>query len=177
MESTDIVTEIEQRPVDKFSAVVGKIVVGTSWISFAGMMIMVGLVVVDIILRVVSNTTIYGVYDWVCFMMIPVGFFALGLATWNEEHVSVTIITDKLSPGFNKVLELINYCIAIALTVILAWRSIVQAGVSHAMGTKAIEFPLHTFWFYYVIGAGYILFTLVLVLQTMKHVINWRKPE
>jgi TRAP-type C4-dicarboxylate transport system permease small subunit len=159
---------------DKFKVFVGKVANGTSWISFAGMLIMVFLVMADIFYRLFANQTIYGVYDWVCFMMIPVGFFALGISTWRGEQVTVTILTDHMPKLINKILELFNFVCSAILVIIFVWRNIVQAGVVHQMGTKAIQFPLHTFWFYYVIAAGYCVFLFVIIMQLIGHILKWR---
>lgn len=162
---------------DKLERVAYRIAHGASRVSLFGMLVMIALMVADILLRLFINYTIYGVFDWVCFMMIPIGFSALSIATIRGEQVSVTLLVDHFPKCVVKVLDLLCYIISFGMTIVFIWRNIVQAKSAMLLGLKAIQFPLKTFWFYYVIAIGYALMAFVLIVMIIGAIVKWRDDK
>ena len=151
-----------------------KFILGTSRISFVGILIIIVITVLDVVLRLTINHTVYGVYNWVCYLMVPIAFFAIPLTTIKREHVGVTVLTDVFPKIIVKILRLLCLLVSLGLTIVFAWKNIDQAAVVNMIGSKPIQLPIKTFWFYYGISAGFILMAVVLVLLIIEAIIKWR---
>jgi TRAP-type C4-dicarboxylate transport system permease small subunit len=77
----------------------------------------------------------------------------LGLALANCEmtdfNIAMDIVTEKLSPGIQKVIEILIYLVSLGFWAIVVWRVFVYASTSYTNGrvTATASIPLYPFIF------------------------------
>ena len=78
-------------------------------------------------------------------------FSALGYALMHGDHIRVTLLSERLSPAAQRVLQMAGALVGIGLTALLAWRTGVMALDSFRNGTFSIAgsglplWPVHAF--------------------------------
>ncbi len=95
-------------------------------------MIAVGLMVLhvtaDVAMRGLLNQPIQGTLEMMAYWyMVAISFVGLWLAQVNFEHISVTMITERLDPASRRVLDVAIALITVVFLVSLGWFSAVHA--------------------------------------------------
>ena len=72
---------------------------GLSWAGAACLVVMMGITVVDVVLRGTFRTPVFGTYDIVEVTLVGVIFLALPEVFLREQHVTVDVIDQIVPPG------------------------------------------------------------------------------
>jgi len=93
-----------------------------------GLAFMMGVTVVDVVLRAVGKP-IVGSVELICFSGAVVVGFAIPYASWTKAHVYVDMVQNKLQPPAQKALYIITRCIGVVLFLFVAYNFILY-GIS-----------------------------------------------
>jgi len=137
------------------------------------------LVLVNIIMRNVFIRPIEGTYELVG-LLVATG---LGLALANCEmtdfNIAMDIVTEKLSRGAQKAIEILIYIVSLGFWAIVVWRIFVFASTSYTNGrvTATASIPLYPFIF--ILGFNVFCLCAVLAYKLIRTVKELRKaaPE
>jgi TRAP-type C4-dicarboxylate transport system permease small subunit len=93
-------------------------------ISAAGIVLIMVIVVTDVVLRKSTGGSLPGGIEYSTVLLVFVAFLGLGFAQAAGEHISTTILTDKLSPRTAAIVRGIGMAL---VTVVIAWMAWVSA--------------------------------------------------
>lgn len=132
---------------------------------------MVCLTFLDVLLRYLFNSPIKGVYDVTQVALIVVVYLGIAYTHNQKGHVSIDVITDRLSPKGRLVIDTITTILAIGIFSILIWRGseqflyTLETGTIHSQYIKIPSAP-----FAAIIPFGCLLLTLLLLRDLLKNI-------
>lgn len=118
-------TIVQDRPARK---VLGAINRGSSVlmaVSGIALVIMLGLVASDVLLRNLFGVAVTGVSEYVSQWMMPATIlFAMAFTERKKDHIRVTIVEDSMMDRPQQVFAVLGQSLAVIVSVILAWGSL-----------------------------------------------------
>jgi len=139
-------------------------------IGVAMLLLMMFLVAVDVCLRYVFNSPIEGVYEAVEFIMAVVFCYSIAYTQRNKGHVSVNLLTSKLSRRHQAIMGSMVALISFVVFALMTWQSFIKAGDAMRAGETSIGGigpfgALRVFPFMYLTSAGCLAFCLELLVD------------
>jgi TRAP-type C4-dicarboxylate transport system permease small subunit len=131
------------------SGIIKKIFSITDMLAGVCFFSVMALVLANIIMRNVFKQPIKGTVEMVG-LLIATG---LGLALANCEmldgNIAMDVVTEKLSRGTQKIIEIVTYFIALSFWAIVVWRVFIYANTSYINGrvTSTASIPIYPFIF------------------------------
>ncbi len=129
------------------------------------------LVMTEVVLRSIFGTSLIGVNEVVEFLLVAFVFLGLGRSSLAKAHVTVTIITEKLSPSARNVIDGAMSLIAAAVWLLASWQTLLNARViqvSQVM-SPTVDVPIHPFIYLTGFGCG-----LMGIAQLVDVATRWR---
>lgn len=105
------------------------------------LIVMMGINVVDVILRAAFNAPIFGTYEIVELTLAAVGFFAIAETFLRKEHVSIELIDQIAPPRMVAFLEVFGLGMTLLFFALLVWYMVPSALDSLAF--NSVSFDLH----------------------------------
>ncbi len=144
-----------------------------SWISGAAIFFMMILMVADAIGRKIVGSVPGGYYATIAILIIVL-FFSQGYAQMRKAHITIDLVTSKLSKKTQRILSIITNLMAVFFFGVVTWAGFLKA--VECTRTKeewmgAIFFPAWPWRWTIPIGLG--VFTLQLVVTVIDEI---RKP-
>ena len=138
-------------PLSRFLDRLGRVILG----------LMVLLITTDVVLRYFFNRPIKGSYELVEFMLVVLVYLGLAYTQTNKGHVSVSLFTNKLSPGALSVVHSATHLLSLGIFVLITWRGIIQAQALRANGTTSDLLFIPTYPFMWVVVFGSALLCVI----------------
>jgi TRAP-type C4-dicarboxylate transport system permease small subunit len=148
------------RFADLYHAVLRHAVMGLAHVACAGLLAMVGVVTVDVVLRV-CRVPFTGAYDMVRIAAAVTMAAALPYTTAIKGHVAIEYFFHKLGPRGRVVVDALMRGLAMALFSLLAWGSFAYGNSLRAKGEVSMTLQWPVFWVPYVLGVSCGLVVLI----------------
>lgn len=158
-----------ERISHRMSAVINR--VGTAII-----MMMMLLTTADVILRYVFNRPIEGAYEMTQLLMLLVVALALAYTQSTKRHISVDIISSRLSPRGEAFNDAVVYLVCLGICSLMAWRLLATAQVQQireVVASRVVQVPVYPF--YYALGFGVAVLCLVYIIDFLNSVLRMVK--
>ena len=146
-------------------------------VSLLGIMVL--LAFLQVILRNYFSTGILWADPFLRHLVLWIGFLGASLATQQEKHINIDLITRFTSPRVTNVIRIITNLFAGIVCYILAsagltfLKSEITAGGSlFSIG----ETVFHAWWFQVIIPVGFALMALRFFIRTLEHIIATTRP-
>lgn len=135
-------------------------------VFFLTMMMLV--ITVDVLSRYLFNLPIEGSLEIIRFVLVLTILFGIPYTTTRKQHVSIDIVTSKLSPWLRSRLESIMILISLLLVIVVVWRAIRYALLKNSMNeiSAVLQIPFSPFVF--AVAFGFALTGCVLVIQLLR---------
>jgi len=130
--------------------------------------LMVLLITLDVVLRYFFNRPIKGSYELVEFMMAVLVYLGLAYTQTAKGHVSISLLTAKLSPANNAVIGSVTNALSLGIFALITWRCILQAEVTRTKGAISDILFIPNFLFMWVVVFGSFLLCLVFLLDFIR---------
>lgn len=154
-----------------------------SWIERSLVVLMLGTMVLlafgQVILRNVFSTGFLWADPFLRHMVLWIGFLGASLATQQEKHINIDLITRFLSPRITNLFRVATNLFAGIVCGLLAnagWTflksEMISGGTLLTIGST--EFPI--WWFQIIIPAGFGLMSFRFLIRTIEHVIEGFNP-
>lgn len=140
-----------------------------------GVIVLVGmvlLVVTDITLRRCFNSPFSWSLEVVEVMLSVVVFFAVAYTASQRSHVSIDVLTSRLPPRAQTIIDTVIYFISTGLFSIIAWRTLVYGIHLWKIGLETGVLGIPYYPFVFVVAFGCILLALVLLAQFLYLIIE-----
>ncbi|MGI9570056.1 MAG: TRAP transporter small permease subunit, partial [Desulfobulbia bacterium] len=138
------------------------------YIGRAVLALMVILISLDVTLRYFFNMPIKGSYEVVQFMLAAIVFLGLGYVQKQKGHVSISLITSRLSASQNAVIGSATYLLCLVIFTLIGWRCIVQAEALRLSGSTSDVLSIPHFPFFWLAAFGSILICMVYIIDFLK---------
>jgi tripartite ATP-independent transporter DctM subunit len=164
--------ETTARALDKIAVPLSRFL---DQIGRAILALMVLLITTDVILRYFFNRPIKGSYELIEFMMVTLVFFGLAFTQTKKGHISITLLTVKLSSARQAVIRSATYLLCLFTFLTITWRGIVDAGSLRLDGVTSdlLMIPIFPFMWVVVLGSALLSFVFLIdVIKSINDVIN-----
>ncbi|MBN2060570.1 MAG: TRAP transporter small permease [Deltaproteobacteria bacterium] len=145
-------------------------IIGLNTLSQAALILMMFLTAADVILRYFFNSPIFFSHEISEFLMVVLVSLGLSYCAIEKGHVSVDVLKGKLPKRW----EGIFYCFTSLLTVgfflLIVWRSFVEIRVLSESGIKSMTLGIPRYPFVGLIGVGFGLFTIVILMDLIDSI-------
>jgi tripartite ATP-independent transporter DctM subunit len=181
MSMTTYEDTVQAPPLEGFSAAVSGVLdsaIGAlnklnspvRWVGIVGMAIFILMVLftfTDVVMRYIFNRPISASVELTSLMMVIVVFLGIAYTQLSKAHVTMDLITVRLSRRPQLVMEGFANLVSIALFAVLIWRIIINA-VTNPQLTAVLKIPHSPFIL--VAAFGCVLLTLMLVRDFLQNV-------
>ena len=134
---------------------------------------MMMMTVVDVILRYFFRRPIVGSVEISVSLMVCVVFLGIAWCALNDGHISVDIITSKMSRRGRAFLNGFDNLVTFALALVIAWRSYLEAVSVKKMEVTSPLLGIPRYPFVFVTAFGFLLLffaALILFIRNVKSV-------
>jgi len=131
--------------------------------------VMFGMIIVQIVLRYVFNAPLVWTDEAASYLFVWVAFLGWGMATRKRVHIGISVIVDKLPPGWRRALHAF-WCLgalAFALILLCVGALITRNNIDVRM--VSIDFA---FWPVYLAVPVAALFLAVYAVRDLVHIVR-----
>jgi len=139
----------------------------TSLIAEVTLTLMMLLTVSDVILRAFDRP-ILGTYELVAFLGAVAIGFSVPITSWMKGHVSVDLITSKLSCKARNIVNIGTRCLVIALFLLISWRLIIYGMNLHKANEVSMTLRMPFYPIAYGLACAFVVQCLVLFCDILK---------
>ena len=141
-------------------------------IAAGALTVTIAIIVVDVFLRGVGHP-VAGAYDAVGFLCGPLIIgFAVPLASWNKNHVSMDILLAKLPTGNRNLLKVLTRVICILLFSFIGYNFFSIGNEFRGAGEVSQTLRLPFYWVSYGVGVCWFVGCIVFICDIIK---TWRE--
>ncbi len=146
-----------------------------SFVSLMTIVVMMMLTTADVILRYLFDRPILGSMEMTELLMVSVAGLSLAWCTLKSGHIRVDIITNMFSKKTNKTIDVINYILTgiICAFIVPALINRYIEGEKLDIRTYVLRIPEGPFVL--LLTFGYFLTFLVLIVKTVKSIVEEKK--
>ena len=157
------------RHLDRLDRIVRSVALWGGGLMLVGLM---GLTVVDVILRYVFNAPIYGARDVAKLILLIMVALSVAYSARTGGQVSIEVFSNMMGPRTLRRIEVFVKSVASAMLVVLTWRlwhSGQNAG-KFGEASMALQIPFKPF--YFVLAVGMSLYAVVLIAEISLYLRN-----
>lgn len=130
---------------------------------------MMFLTAMDVLLRYIFNRPISGALEITEFMMVILVGFGLAYCATVKGLVSVEIVTSRLSPRTQAILNSITYFLSFVFFSLITWQSVRHVTLAFETDLVSPVLLIPTFPFSVMLALGSLVFTLVLLVNFLEY--------
>ncbi|MBN2040203.1 MAG: TRAP transporter small permease [Spirochaetes bacterium] len=155
-----------------FLGIVEKIARFLNSISELFLVIMVGLTVIDVVLRFFGSSAITGAYELVAVMGGIVIAFAVPKTSWDRGHVFVDFFIENRSKAVKNTIYILTRIAGIIIMLLLSW-SLVKKGM-HLQKAGEVSMTLHVPYYpwCYAFGICFFIESITLLTDIFRVFVN-----
>ncbi len=155
-----------------FTAVIFKLSRYLTYIGGAAVIIVMLMTVYDITMRYLFNLPLLGSIEIAQYLLSVMVFASMAWVESLEDHISIPLVTDRLSPMIRKVIITIMYILGFGILVLISMNSFELAGeyMRREEASAVLRIPASPFIYFVAIGSS--LFALVTLLNLIKYAVG-----
>jgi len=138
---------------------------------------MMMMTVFDVILRYFFSRPIIGSMEISVVLMVCVVFLGIGWCALKDGHISVDIITGKLSKRSRALLNGFDNIVTLVLALVIAWRSFIEALSAKEMEVTSPILGIPRYPFVFVTSFGFFLLFSAALILFLKNIRSVKDPE
>ncbi|MDD5701425.1 MAG: TRAP transporter small permease [Dehalococcoidales bacterium] len=149
-----------------------KISKGAHYCGVLFLAVMMPLTVAHAVGRYGFNSPVPGLVEISSFLLL-IGIFLTGAYTMTQKgHIDLGILTEKLSARTQAIIGSVTYFLCFIFIFLAAWQSFARGTtlMNPTLTTSILKTPVYPFL--YIMGIGWVLFGLVVLLQTIDFVLK-----
>ncbi len=136
------------------------------WFDYLSALLLFGVsifICINVLLRVTMNRPIYGAYEVIIFITAVLVSFSLANCAYQEGHVRVTVLLDRLSPGKMKNITSVTDLLSLIVFILIDWYLFLYALRRFQTGETSVILGFPQYIVVSTILIGFILFTIFLL--------------
>ena len=145
------------------------------WCSAAICLVILGINVLNVILRYVTHTSFIYTEDVTVMGLVWILGIGVSVGWWNREHLLINLIDKFLSPkGLERLLFCLDF-VGVGTGVLMYTLGSMTAAINKGLKTSLIGFD--EAFRYYPIVAGGILLAIVSAMSIAEQILKWKQGE
>ncbi|RWZ59102.1 TRAP transporter small permease [Halobacillus fulvus] len=136
------------------------------------LLIIVVITILQVIARFVFDRPLIWSDELARFILIWMVFIGAAVVAFDDKHMAVEVIQEKMSPKMKLITSLIMRVLIIVFLFMTAYSSIELVQVSHNLASGALEIP-YSYW-RVAATVGSVLMILFIVIRTVYDVQSYR---
>ena len=129
------------------------------------LIIIMALTTTDVILRFFLNAPIRGCSEVVQRLIVVAGFLGMGWCAISDQHIKVDLVFSRLPERVQYFLNIFNYLIVAAVSVIITWQSYRQALCVKRMNVESQLLGIPNYPFYIVVSGAYLILLVAVIVR------------
>lgn len=134
-------------------------------IGMAFLLLLMLLITADVLLRAILNRPIRGTNELSEFIMIIVVYFTIAYAQHKKAHISIDLLTSRFPKRAQAMIDSFIYLLSLGICSLIAWQSFVYLKRLLNINRVSDILKLPVAPFSLILGIGFIIFCLVLLLD------------
>ncbi len=123
-------------------------------LAMISLLSMMMVTIVDVTMRIAINELVLGTVELVQFTLVATVFLALPETFLRNEHITVDVIDQAVSPALLRFLRRLAALVTLVLVAIMAWRTIPPALDTLEIGDTTTDLQISLFWYWLPVMAG-----------------------
>ena len=148
--------------LDKYTLAILRVALYTGVGIYAALMV---LTVVHGIGRYIFLLPVPGFIDLSCQMLLVACFLTVAYTMGLKGHITIWFIVDRFSPRTQAVIDSITYILCLVFAAVALWQAFVQGTFMMQQGQISGILHIPNFPFIYLVGVGYAMFSLAIVMH------------
>lgn len=134
-------------------------------IGIATIVVMMLVTVVHAVGRYVFAHPVPGLIEVSCFMLITAVFLVGGYTAMVKGHVTIGLIVDRFSERTQAIVDSFTYILCLVVAILALWQSFAHGIYIMESGVTSSILRIPRFPFIYVVGVGWGLFSLAILIH------------
>jgi TRAP-type C4-dicarboxylate transport system permease small subunit len=130
------------------------------------------LIVVNVLLRAIFETPVFGAYEYVGLLTALVIGLALAYCGVQNAHIAVSLLTERLPSRLQAVISILINLVSMCFLAVSAWYVGLYAGSMKDTGLVSSTTQIPTYPFVYLIALGLLVYSLVLLVKSIESIIK-----
>lgn len=132
--------------------------------------LMMLLTAVDVVLRYFFNKPLAGSFELTEYMMALIVSFVLAFASANDGMVKVTLLSERLKPKTQNIINACTGILGIVLFILLAWRGFVFSGLLKDQGITSPILGIPRYPFAWITALGLCCMIVILIAEWLHSI-------
>lgn len=148
--------------------------------GIAGVVILLAMMtmtVIDVIMRYFFRRPIIGSMEISIALMVCVVFLGIGWCALKDGHISVDIITGRLSKRGRAILNGLDNIVTLVLALIITWRSFMEAMSVKDMEVTSPILSIPRYPFIFITAFGFLLLFFAALILFLKNMKSMKDPD
>lgn len=141
------------------------------------LLVMTGLIAIDVFARALIGRSTMISQEMAGYLLVAITFLGLAHTLREGRHITVELLTNKLSPHRQRQLEILVFLVCIVFMVWLTWTTWSPFADTFATGQRSVtplQTPMWIVYFFVPLGSG--MLTLAFVIELIRKIGNLRAP-
>jgi len=155
-------TDRPQRAIDRVDRIVRSAALWGGGLMLVGLM---GLTVVDVVLRYLFHSPVFGARDAAKLMLLTLVAFSVAYSARTGGQISIEVFSARMGPRVLRWTELFVRLVATAMLLVLTWRLWHSGQNAGKFGEASLTLQISFQPFYFILAVGMFLYALVLIAE------------
>ena len=146
-------------------------------VSGRALLLVVGLICSEVLLRYAFNRPILGSVEITEYMLVFIVFFGMAYTQSVAGHIKIEVIPDHLSPKLQHILRIVSLIVALGIFAIITWKT--AQGFWESWQVKEVRWgavPLPIWPVKFVVPAGTLMLCVQFIINLVDEALQWH-PE
>ncbi|MDF1592711.1 MAG: TRAP transporter small permease [Desulfobacterales bacterium] len=159
---TALKTDSTNRCLDRLDRIVRSTALWGGGLMLVGLM---GLTVVDVILRYLFNAPIYGARDVAKLILLVMVALSVAYSARTGGQISIEVFSAMMGPRLLRWIEVLVRFVATAMLLVLTWRLWHSGQNAGRFGEASLALQIPFKPFYFILAVGMLLYAAVLIAE------------
>ncbi|MEW6670922.1 MAG: TRAP transporter small permease [Thermodesulfobacteriota bacterium] len=133
---------------------------------------LMGLTVVDVVLRYLFNSPIYGARDVAKLVLLVMVALSVAYSARTGGQISIEVFSSMMGARLLRWIEVFVRCVAIGMLTVLTWRLWYSGQNAGKFGEASMALQIPYRPFYFILAVGMLLYAAVLIAEVPLYLRN-----
>lgn len=159
---TELSKDCTKRRLDRLDRIVRSVALWGGGLMLVGLM---GLTVVDVVLRYVFNAPVFGARDVAKLILLIMVALSVAYSARTGGQISIEVFSTMMGPRVLRWIEVFVRFVAAAMLMVLTWRLWHSGQNAGKFGEASLALQIPFKPFYFILAVGMLLYAAVLIAE------------
>lgn len=166
---TELKTDSTNRCLDRLDRIVRSVALWGGGLMLVGLM---GLTVVDVVMRYLFNSPIYGARDVAKLILLVMVAFSVAYSARTGGQISIEVFSTMMGTRMLRWTDVFVRFVATAMLMVLTWRLWHSGQNAEKFGEASLALQIPFKLFYFILAVGMLLYAAVLIAEIPLYLRN-----